>query len=150
MAPKQGDPGNTDVMTDKNNGSMKKPKKMATLPCNTSLVEGAGDIHLQAAEMWGRGIVNDFKRTVGTHWFEEMTNFNHKTVAVTLLVFISVIAPTLTFGAVYGKVTNNNIGAIETLLATAWVGMTYSLIGGMPVVSNSEAVRVCFRLGVTS
>jgi hypothetical protein len=62
-----------------------------------------------------------------------MTNFNQKTIAVTFLVFISVIAPTLTFGAVYGKVTENNIGAIETIIATAWVGVTYSLIGGMPL-----------------
>jgi hypothetical protein len=63
-----------------------------------------------------------------------MRNFNHKTIAVTFLMFISVIAPTLTFGAVYGKVTDNQIGAIETILATAWVGVAYSLIGGMPLV----------------
>jgi hypothetical protein len=62
-----------------------------------------------------------------------MTNFNQKTVAVTLLVFITVIAPTLTFGAVYGKSTGNNIGAIETMLATSWVGVTYSIFGGMPL-----------------
>jgi len=62
-----------------------------------------------------------------------MKNFNQKTVAVTVLMFISVIAPTLTFGAVYGGVTNNEIGAIETILATSWVGCTYALIGGMPM-----------------
>ena len=33
---------------------------------------------------WGKGIVRDFKRTVGTHWIKEMTNFNQKTVAVTV------------------------------------------------------------------
>ncbi|EEC42697.1 predicted protein [Phaeodactylum tricornutum CCAP 1055/1] len=83
--------------------------------------------------LWGKGIIIDFKRTVGTHWLAEIINFNQKTVAVTLLMFITVIAPTLTFGAVYGKVTENRIGAIETILATAWVGCTYSLIGGMPM-----------------
>ena len=62
-----------------------------------------------------------------------MTNFNGKTIPVALLVFISVIAPTLAFGASYGRVTNNQVGAIETMLATSWVGVTYSLIGGMPV-----------------
>jgi hypothetical protein len=85
--------------------------------------------------MWGKGIISDIKRTVGTHWKEQMTNFNQKTVAVTFLVFISVIAPTLTFGAVYGKVTENQIGTVEVILATSWVGVTYSLIGGMPLVS---------------
>jgi hypothetical protein len=36
-------------------------------------------------------------------------------------------------GAVYGKSTNNYIGAIETMLATSWIGITYALIGGMPL-----------------
>jgi len=62
-----------------------------------------------------------------------MTNFNQKTIAVTLLMFFSVITPTLTFGAVYGKSTNGYMGAIETLLATGWVGSTYALIGGQPM-----------------
>jgi hypothetical protein len=52
---------------------------------------------------------------------------------VALLVFISVIAPALVFDASYGRVTNNAIGAIETMLATAWVGVTNNLIGGMPI-----------------
>jgi hypothetical protein len=62
-----------------------------------------------------------------------MVNFNQKTVAVSLLMFLSVITPTLTFGAVYGKVTNGNVGVIETILATGWVGTVYSLIGGQPM-----------------
>jgi hypothetical protein len=104
-------------------------------PSNAELLVDAGKVPLDAPQMWGRGIIGDFKRTVGSHWIKEMTNFNNKTISVTLLMFISVIAPTLTFGAVYGKVTENNIGAIETILATAWVGIAYSLIGGMPIVS---------------
>jgi hypothetical protein len=63
-----------------------------------------------------------------------MINFNLKTIAVSLFLFITVISPTLTFGAVYGKSTQNSIGAIETMLATAYVGITYSLIGGMYVI----------------
>ena len=98
---------------------------------------------LNESETWGRGIINDFRRTVGTHWVEEFTNFNQKTVAVTLLIFISVIAPTLTFGAVYGKETRNQIGALETLVATSWVGLVYSLIGGMPMVSHNSSVCIC-------
>jgi len=87
------------------------------------------------------------KRTVGSHWVEEMINFNQKTVAVTLLMFISVVAPTLTFGAVYGKVTESQIGAVETILATAWVGMSYSLIGGMPTVSSDD--HSCCSVGMS-
>jgi hypothetical protein len=107
---------------------------------NNDLIEGAGKIHLAEAQLWGKGIIADVKRTVGTHWFSEMINLNQKTVAVTLLMFITVIAPTLTFGAVYGKVTENRIGAIETILATAWVGCTYALVGGMPMVRKNAAL----------
>lgn len=106
---------------------------------NVDLMPDAGKVHIDEAQMWGRGIVNDFKRTVGTHWVKEMINLNQKTIAVTFLVFISVIAPTLTFGAVYGKATENQMGTIETILSTAWVGIAYSLIGGMPIVSVSVA-----------
>jgi hypothetical protein len=36
----------------------------------------------------------------------------------------------------YGlQVTNDSIGAVENLVATAWVGIVYSLIGEQPVVS---------------
>ena len=40
--------------------------------------------HAGEPARWGKGIVRDFKRTVGTHWIKEMTNFNQKTVAVTV------------------------------------------------------------------
>jgi len=103
---------------------------------NNDLIEAAGKVKLDEAMPWGKGVIADVKRTVGTHWFSEVTNFNQKTVAVSLLLFISVIAPTLTFGAVYGNVTDNNIGAIETIAATSWVGIVYSMIGGMPLVSS--------------
>ena len=75
------------------------------------------------------------KSTVGTHWCSEMTNFNTKTIAVSLFMFIAVIAPSITFGAVYAKRTNNYIGAVELLVATAWCGIFYSLFAGMPMVS---------------
>ena len=63
-----------------------------------------------------------------------MTNFNQKSIAVSLLMFISVFAPTLTFGAVYGRNTQSNIGVVETILATSWVGCFFSLFSGMPTV----------------
>jgi VIT1/CCC1 family predicted Fe2+/Mn2+ transporter len=112
---------------------------VASSVSNDDLMEDAGKVHMDEAQMWGQGIINDFRRTVGTHWLSEIMNFNQKTIAVTLLMFISVIAPTLTFGAVYGKVTGNVIGTVETILATSWVGVTYSLIGGMPLVSKSPS-----------
>jgi hypothetical protein len=85
-------------------------------------------------QTFGRGIVNDIKTTIGTHWCKEMTNFNTKTVAVSFFMFIAVIAPSITFGAVYAKRTDNYMGAVELLLATGWCGTFYSLVSGMPMV----------------
>lgn len=53
---------------------------------------------------------------------------------VALLLFITVIAPTLTFGAVYSTNMDNRIGAVECILATCWTGCFFSLFGGMPIV----------------
>jgi hypothetical protein len=88
------------------------------------------------ARPWGKGLIQDAKSTLFTHFFEEMTNFNQRTVAVSLLMFITVIAPTLTFGAVYGSNTEFHIGAVETILATAWMGVFFSFFSGMPMVST--------------
>jgi len=85
------------------------------------------------AKLWGRGIRDEVKSTIGTYWVSEMTNFNQKTVAVSMLMFITVVAPTLTFGAVYSRNTENQIGAVETILSTAWTGIFLSLTTGMPI-----------------
>jgi len=85
---------------------------------------------------WGRGIKADWDRTVGTHWWKEMTNLEQKTIAVTIFMFFAAIAPAITFGAIYEKTTGHYIGAVEMLLATAWVGIVHSLIGGSAIMIN--------------
>lgn len=94
----------------------------------------AHDDENKPSQSCGRGIVQDFRTTVGTHWCKEMINFNTKTLAVSCFMFIAVIAPSITFGAVYAKRTNNHIGAVELLLATGWCGAFYALVAGMPMV----------------
>jgi hypothetical protein len=132
-------------------GGTKKMYYGKSLSSNAELVPDAGKIQLEKGNPWGRGILQDMKRTVGTHWLKEMTNLNQKTVAVTLFLFIAVIAPTLSFGAIYGKTTDNRIGAVETILATSWVGVTYSLIGGMPlcIIGSTGPVLAFTRAVVT-
>jgi hypothetical protein len=49
-------------------------------------------------------------------------------------MFITVIAPTLTFGAVYSTNMDNRIGAVECIIATCWTGCFYALFGGMPTI----------------
>jgi hypothetical protein len=38
---------------------------------------------------WGKGIVKEFKATVGTWWVKEMTNFNLKTIPVSFFIFFA-------------------------------------------------------------
>lgn len=85
---------------------------------------------------WGRGIVQDFRRTVGTWWVAEMTNPNLRTVAVSFFLYLACVAPAITFGAIYAKLVNNWMGAMEMLVATAWTGIVYALIGGQPLMIN--------------
>ncbi len=90
-------------------------------------------------------IIDDVKQTIGKHWIQEMTNFNQKTIAVSFFLFFAAVAPAITFGAIYAKVTHNYIGAVEMLAATAWCGIFYALVGGMPIVSESH-LNYCCRL----
>ena len=85
---------------------------------------------------WGRGIAADVRRTLAKNWRRDMTNLNCKTLAVSFFLFFACIAPAITFGAIYAKATNNNIGAVEMITATAWCGIVYSLIGGQPIMIN--------------
>eukprot|EP00554_Chaetoceros_debilis_P006819 CAMPEP_0194081458 /NCGR_PEP_ID=MMETSP0149-20130528/7228_1 /TAXON_ID=122233 /ORGANISM="Chaetoceros debilis, Strain MM31A-1" /LENGTH=637 /DNA_ID=CAMNT_0038763377 /DNA_START=115 /DNA_END=2028 /DNA_ORIENTATION=+ len=93
-------------------------------------------------------IINDIKQTIGTHWVKEMTNFNQKTIAVSFFLFFAAVAPAITFGAIYAKVTHNYIGAIEMLAATAWCGIFYALVGGMPIMINGGTGPVLAFSGV--
>jgi hypothetical protein len=96
----------------------------------------------------GRGIINDIKSTLGTHWVAEMTNFNQKTVAVSFFLFFACVAPAITFGAIYAKFTHNWIGAVEMIAATAWCGIVYALLGGQPIMINGGTGPVLAFTGV--
>ena len=78
-----------------------------------------------------------------------MKNLNSKTIAVSFFLFIAVIAPSITFGAVYAKRTNNHMGAVELLLATAWCGIFYSLVAGQPMMINGGTGPVLTFQAVT-
>jgi len=89
-----------------------------------------------SSEMWGRGIIKDFKQTVGSYWVMEMTNLNQKTIAVSFFLFFAAITPAITFGGVYQRSTANRMGAVELILATAWTGVYFALFAGQPIILN--------------
>ncbi|KAL7543916.1 hypothetical protein ACHAWF_007485 [Thalassiosira exigua] len=99
--------------------------------CSDNKTENDGsNMFMRRGQGWGRGIVADSKRTILTHWKEEMT------IACSFFLYFACIAPAVTFGAIYGKATNNNIGAVEMITATSWCGIVYGLVGGQPMMIN--------------
>ena len=104
----------------------------------------------ETSGMWGRGVVREVKRTLGSWWWAEMTNPNLKTVAVSFFLYLACVAPAITFGAIYAKLVGNWMGAIETLVATAWTGIVYSMAGGMPMMINGGTGPVLAFTSVTT
>lgn len=144
------DPDNSNAMTPNSTRSFFKDERGV----DNSQRGGTGDYghggHGDGgSQSWGRGIVMDFRNTVAKYWWAEMKNFSSKTIAVSLFLFIAVIAPSITFGAVYAKRTNNYMGAVELLVGTAWVGIAYSLIAGMPMMINGGTGPVLTFQAVT-
>lgn len=95
-----------------------------------------------------KGIIDDVKRTVLTHWCKEMTVVNQKVIAVSFFLFFACITPAIAFGGLYEKLTNKWIGVTEMIAATAWCGLVYALIGGMPMFINGGTGPVLAFTGV--
>jgi len=96
----------------------------------------------------GRGVISDAKATLGTWFVKEMTNPNLKTVAVSFFLYLACIAPAITFGAIYAKLVHKWMGAVEMILATAWCGLVYALVGGQPMMINGGTGPVLAFTGV--
>ena len=120
-------------------------KTQGTTDVSVSSNEDNGGHHgleLRSGQGWGRGIILDAKRTILSHWKGEMININSKTIACSFFLYFACIAPAVTFGAIYGKATNNYIGAVEMIAATAWCGIAYALLGGQPMMIVSM-LQIC-------
>ena len=74
---------------DSSDDSLKKPSNHTSISetqkesFNQDEDNGSIDLHddghkMRSGQGWGRGIVADVKRTIGTHWKEEMVNLNSK------------------------------------------------------------------------
>lgn len=79
------------------------------------------------------GLRNDFKRR-WSHYVQDWRDGLHtKCLASTMFLFFACLAPTVTFGGVIGVGTGGQIGAIETIIATAIGGVLYALFAGQPL-----------------
>lgn len=80
------------------------------------------------------GVKQDIARRL-PHYLSDFTDgFNFKTLSAIIFLFFACLAPCITFGGLMGAATNNDIGVVEMLLATAICGTVYALVAGQPMI----------------
>jgi len=83
------------------------------------------------------GLIADMKRRYPYYmsdWVDAFRPQNLSLVTSTVFfLFFVCLSPALTFGTLLGEATDNQLGVVETLAATALVGIVYSLFSGQPL-----------------
>ena len=80
------------------------------------------------------GLVQDFRRRFPHYASDFRDGFHPKSLASILFLFFACLAPAVTFGGIMAELTDNHIGAIEMILASALCGVVYALISGQPLI----------------
>uniref|UniRef100_A0A0G4HL09 Bicarbonate transporter-like transmembrane domain-containing protein n=1 Tax=Chromera velia CCMP2878 TaxID=1169474 RepID=A0A0G4HL09_9ALVE len=92
--------------------------------------------HEERVPLWrpfGVGLVEDLRNKLPWYWSDIKDGMRMKSLATVLYLFWGCIANAVAFGSVLGRATGGLIGATETLLATAALGMVYPLLCGQPL-----------------
>eukprot|EP00961_Rhodomonas_salina_P169018 2277265-Rhodomonas_salina.3 len=89
--------------------------------------------HIPFFAPFGKGFIGDLKTKLPWYFSDIKDGFNLKAVITVLYLFWGVIANAVAFGSLLGDNTDGYMGATETLLATAALGMLYPLMCGQPL-----------------
>lgn len=82
----------------------------------------------------GGGLIDDVKRKLPWYWSDFKDGLHSKTIASTLFLFFACLAPAVTFGGVMSVETDQAIGAVEMIAASAVCGVIYALLSGQPLI----------------
>jgi len=82
---------------------------------------------------FGKGLIEDLKTKLPWYCSDFTDAFEVKAVITVLYLFWGALANAVAFGALLGENTEGYMGATETLLATAVLGMLYPLLCGQPL-----------------
>ena len=94
------------------------------------------------------GLVNDIRRRL-PHYVSDYTDgLNSKSIASILFLFFACLAPAIAFGGLLAIKTNNEIGIIEMIVATALCGVTYALTSGQPLTILGSTGPVIIFMGI--
>lgn len=79
------------------------------------------------------GLANDVKRKAPWYWSDFKDSFASQCIASWLFLYFACLTPIITFGGLLGKVTNNNMAAIESLVSGFVCGIGYGFFSGQPL-----------------
>jgi hypothetical protein len=82
----------------------------------------------------GGGLRRDVARRLPHYLSDWRDGLHPKCVGSTLFLFFACLAPAVTFGGVMAVQTDNQIGAVEMIAASALCGVVFALVSGQPLV----------------
>ncbi len=80
------------------------------------------------------GIWLDIKRRLPHYVSDFLDGLHTKTISSTLFLYFACLAPAVTFGGIMAKLTDNSIGTVEMIVATAICGVIFALFSGTPLI----------------
>jgi hypothetical protein len=83
---------------------------------------------------FGRGIKDDFNRRAPFYISDWTDGLSLKVLSSTFFIFFTSMAPAITFSLLLSRETDEQVGAIEVLMATAITGVLFSVFAGQPLV----------------
>lgn len=105
----------------------------------TDFQSGEVDVFARTGRIFG-GLIADLKRRYNlrvyrSDWTDGITDGPSiiKYISTIVWLYFSIIMPTIAFGALDSKHTNQQIGVIETIISQAMAGLVFSIFAGQPL-----------------
>ena len=92
---------------------------------------------------FGQGLMEDVRNKLPFYLSDIKDGFALKTITTVLYLFWGCIANAVAWGSFLGEATDGYIGATETLLASAVLGMLYPLLCGQPLTIMGPTGPLC-------
>ena len=88
---------------------------------------------LRTGKLFG-GLIRDIQRKKRHFKSDFWDGLNHRCLITIIFIFFATLAPTITFGGLLSKKTEDWLGVIETLMATALCGTIFGCFSGQPLI----------------
>jgi hypothetical protein len=94
------------------------------------------------------GLAADVRRRAAVYASDFTDGLHPKTLASVFYLFFALLAPAVAFGGLSAVMTGGQIGAVETIVGTAAVGVVYALLSGQPLTVIGSVGPVVVFVGI--